>query len=673
VTGSGAHVTEDRANAPKLSNSSAQDLLLRQFPAVAWTVDRELRVTSWAGRAMLDLGFKESDFIGVPINTVPGFDTDPAPVIQAHLLALQGHAGEFTTTWHGRDFHGHVEPLHENGHLIGCVGVSLDITDLNREAANAAKGMRFRLALGTLLEEVLNDPSEEHLYQRMVEIAIDAIPEAQAGSLWIGDGDCYRLAAAVGFDGQALAGVSFTRDEMHNGAANAAELQAGMEAMLRSDPEKAKRILSSGPAETIRTTLSLPVQANGTTLAFFQLHNFDREDAFADDHPSTMARVFATQVGALLERLKLEQDLRAGRRHRERLIAEYKSLAEFSVEIEKIHDTDELIEQGMERVLRTLGFDVAMIAEVKEDSLHFTRLRGLVTPELRATLSAPMPLGQGLNGRVALTGEDMFVEDYPAWSDGYERYRASGVESILVLPIRRAGRVAYTISFGTINRTAHVDESALRVARGFVARLENAFERVQYLEEIEATREATFRALGLALEYRDLETRGHTDRVVGLTRRFANELAIDGNLLQALVWGAYLHDIGKVAVPDTILLKPGKLTDEEFAVIRQHTIYGAEMTRGIPFLPTETRQVIRNHHERWDGRGYPDALAGNEIPLLARMFSLVDVYDALTSERPYKRAWSHDEAVQEIRSQAGKQFDAELARAFLSSLVPAVV
>src|SRR5690606_28742610 len=137
----------------------------------------------------------------------------------------------------------------------------------------------------------------------------------------------------------------------------------------------------------------------------------------------------------------------------------------------------------------------------------------------------------------------------------------------------------------TINRQASIGESDLRIASGFVARLENAFERVQYLEEIEATRDATFRALGLALEYRDLETRGHTDRVVDLACRFADELTLGAEQRQALAWGAYLHDIGKIAVPDTILLKPGKLTDEELAVIRQHTVYGAEMTRGIPFLP----------------------------------------------------------------------------------------
>ena len=229
----------------------------------------------------------------------------------------------------------------------------------------------------------------------------------------------------------------------------------------------------------------------------------------------------------------------------------------------------------------------------------------------------------------------------------------------------------HTLAFATIKRHAALDYYALRIARGFVKRLENAFERAYHLQEIKATREATFRSLGMAPEYRDLETRGHTDRVVNLARCFADAVGLDPEQRQALAWGAYLHDLGKLAVPDAILLKPAKLTAEEFAAIRRHTLYGVEMVRDIAFLPAETVAVVRSHHERWDGGGYPDGLAGGDIPLLARMFSLVDVYDALTSERPYKRAWTHADAVTELQKQAGSQFDPHLVPLFLAALTEA--
>ena len=204
---------------------------------------------------------------------------------------------------------------------------------------------------------------------------------------------------------------------------------------------------------------------------------------------------------------------------------------------------------------------------------------------------------------------------------------------------------------------------------GVVINTRDVTERVAHLREIEATREATFRALGLALEYRDLETKGHTDRVVDMSQRFAVALGLDDGQHQAITWGAYLHDLGKVAMPDAILLKPGRLTVEEFAVIKRHTLIGEDMCRDIPFLPATTLELIRSHHERWDGAGYPDGLAGDAIPLKARMFAIVDVYDALTSERPYKPAWSRDEAVAELKRQSGAQFDAELIRVFLEHVL----
>jgi HD-GYP domain-containing protein (c-di-GMP phosphodiesterase class II) len=138
--------------------------------------------------------------------------------------------------------------------------------------------------------------------------------------------------------------------------------------------------------------------------------------------------------------------------------------------------------------------------------------------------------------------------------------------------------------------------------------------------------------------------------------------------MQALAWGAYLHDIGKIAVPDSILLKQGALTQEEWAVIREHPERGFEMLKDLNFLPIETLEIVLYHQERLNGSGYPEARVGNDIPFLARLFAVVDVYDALTSERPYKAAWSHQEAMLELHRQAGKTLDQSLIVAFEQSL-----
>ncbi len=191
-----------------------------------------------------------------------------------------------------------------------------------------------------------------------------------------------------------------------------------------------------------------------------------------------------------------------------------------------------------------------------------------------------------------------------------------------------------------------------------------AIEREAHVRQVEATREGALLALGLALERRDFETSGHTERVVELCTALGQELGLDPAEMEGLRQGAYLHDLGKLAVPDAVLLKPGKLTASEYDVMRRHAEIGFDVTAHIPALHPLARQVIRHHHERYDGGGYPTGRRGEDIPLVARVFSVVDVFDALVNTRPYKSAWTREEALAEIRSQVGRQFDPGVVDAF---------
>ncbi len=185
-------------------------------------------------------------------------------------------------------------------------------------------------------------------------------------------------------------------------------------------------------------------------------------------------------------------------------------------------------------------------------------------------------------------------------------------------------------------------------------------------------KEAAIQALGVAVEFRDSEVKGHTDRVTDLAVRTGEMLMLSSDLQEALRWGAYLHDLGKVTTPDAILHKPGELSADEWVVMRRHVEAGHQVATLLPFLPEATLQTILYHHERWDGAGYPHGLAGSEIPLTARIFSVCDVYDALTSDRPYKKAWSHEDALAEIQAQSGRQFDPAVVRAFVALCQPDV-
>jgi response regulator RpfG family c-di-GMP phosphodiesterase len=181
--------------------------------------------------------------------------------------------------------------------------------------------------------------------------------------------------------------------------------------------------------------------------------------------------------------------------------------------------------------------------------------------------------------------------------------------------------------------------------------------------------EGSLQALGIALEYRDFESRGHTEAVVHLSHQLGTVLGLGEQSLEHLRYGAYLHDLGKLALPDDILLKPGKLTPEEIGRMKEHSSKGFEMAGRISGLSSEVLSVIRHHHERWDGLGYPDKLEGEAIPLLARIFTICDVYDALLSKRVYKQPWAKEDALSEIRVQQGRQFDPVIAVAFLDMMV----
>lgn len=657
--------------ADALNDKNVLAALLRRFPGVAWVVDADMRVTAFSSGAALGATPLERHPVGQPLNELLESAGNPQRALAAHCNALTGEVREFHLNWKGREYEARAEPLRsDTGEISGCLCTAVDVTRERALAATVEFGYRFRHALTGLWDEFFdgNTLRAEH-YQRVGELALGAVPNAQSVSIWrrLGTEDEFTAVGAVGLNLSAYEGLKFSASELERGRRAGPELTAGYAELEKTHPEMIRQLRSAGPIERIRATLAKPVNVNGEVVAYFHFHNYERADAFGE-YAAEMARVFALQLSNLLMRSDLERDLREHQESLTRLVGEYKQLASFGAEIETIHDTEELIERGITRLLDALNFDAALFGDVLGDQLHFTRVRGIADPTLRRRLKKPIEYGKGVNWRAILSGRPAFIESYPSWGGSHDAYRESGIASVLSIPVRRADAVRHVISFATLGRPGRVSEENVRVAEGFVSRLENAFERVEYLREIEATREATFRSLGLALEYRDLETRGHTDRVVELAFRFAEALEMSSELRRALVWGAYLHDIGKIAVPDNILLKPGRLSAAEFEIVKQHTIFGDEMTRDIPFLPNGTREVIRSHHERWDGSGYPDGLAGSDVPLLARMFSLIDVFDALTSSRPYKRAWSFRRAAGELELQAGAQFDPELTERFLKML-----
>jgi ribonuclease P protein subunit RPR2 len=260
---------------------------------------------------------------------------------------------------------------------------------------------------------------------------------------------------------------------------------------------------------------------------------------------------------------------------------------------------------------------------------------------------------------VILTGADTATGEAAraARADGFLRKPFSPLELIAVVE-QQLGRVDHGLGRRDSPRPeeqvqlyAQDLRQLLEVERGQRALLQHAYRQ-------------TVGALAAALESKDLGTSAHSQRVL----RYATELArtVDDMLLDepSIEYGFLLHDVGKIGIPDGILSKRGPLTGSERSVLETHTLLGEQMLGGVSLLAGGGIRVVRSHHERWDGKGYPDRLAGLDIPLGARVFAVADALDAMTSDRPYRAALPWDDAVAEIAAQAGRQFDPLVAEAF---------
>ncbi len=251
---------------------------------------------------------------------------------------------------------------------------------------------------------------------------------------------------------------------------------------------------------------------------------------------------------------------------------------------------------------------------------------------------------------------------------------AGTMRSLLYVPLLAGDHAEGVMIVGTQDAARHYSEVEVDVCRMLSAQIALALTNARLFEsaqlaaaELSCAYDATLEGWSLALELRDEETSGHTERAAALAVELASRLGVPDTDLSHVRRGALLHDIGKMAVPDSILRKPGSLTKEEWAVMRRHPEYAHGFLSQIEYLEPAL-DIPYCHHERWNGTGYPRGLKGEEIPLSARIFAVIDVYDALVSDRPYREAWTHEDAVQHIKTQAGIHFDPQVVEVFLERL-----
>jgi response regulator RpfG family c-di-GMP phosphodiesterase len=285
-----------------------------------------------------------------------------------------------------------------------------------------------------------------------------------------------------------------------------------------------------------------------------------------------------------------------------------------------------------------------------------------------------LKLGEGCAGRVALERELLNVPNLKENQMEFGRSPLFMVEGFIAyygVPLIAKGRVLGVLEM--FHRSPlHPDADWLNFLNMIAGQAAIAIDNAVMFRELQRSNvelslayDATIEGLSRALDLRDKETEEHTRRVSDTTVRLAAHLGVDGSNLIHIRRGAVLHDIGKVAIPDRILFKPGPLADDEWTIMRRHPTIAVDLLAPVSYL-APAMEIPHWHHEKWDGTGYPDRLHGDAIPFSARLFALVDVYDALTSNRPYRSAWSKQETLQYIESQSGKHFDPAIVPKFMN-------
>jgi PAS domain S-box-containing protein len=418
----------------------------------------------------------------------------------------------------------------------------------------------------------------------------------------------------------------------------------------------------------IRSAIGVPMLYRGELIGVLTVgERGERDRPFTSDDVRLLT-LFAAQAASAVHNVRLFEEVH-------RRMEQLQALHDIDTAITSSLDVRVTLTVFLDKVTGTLGVDAADVLLLNEASrtLEYVAGRGFRTSALQ---HSRLPLNRGYAGQAAAERRTIVVPDLAAAPGEFHRsplLREEGFVSYVACPLITKGQVKGVLE---LFRRSPLDpapgwQAFLATLTGQAAIAIDNATLVSDLQkanvDLALAYDTTLEGWSRALDLRDQETEGHTQRVTELTLRLARAMGVREEELIHIRRGALLHDIGKMGIPDSILLKPGPLTAEEWAIMRRHPVFAFQLLHPIPHL-RQALDIPLYHHERWDGAGYPQGLAGEQIPLAARIFAVADVWDALRSDRPYRSAWSESEARAYIVREAGQHFDPRVVEAFLRML-----
>lgn len=502
--------------------------------------------------------------------------------------------------------------------------------------------------LHAITHAAVNAKSEDDLLERATEIIGASIYPDQFGFLMLDEDGQYLTVSHYyrGVNGE-LHGRRFALSQ-----GIAGHVAATGKPWRVPDVRKEPNYFLVNPS--MRSELCVPILGNNNRVLGVINAESAQLDAFTEAD-MRLLNTIAGQLGTAIEKLRLFQSEQKQREQSE-------TLREVAAILGSATDSSRVLDLILEQLKRVVPFDSASIQILKGDTLSIRAVAGTLDTSI---------IGYEISVRddklahpMIFEHRTVLYEDIAEHPDWLHAPGASGVKSWIGAPLIVRGECigVLTVDGYEVNQFNPGDA---QLVSSFAIHAGIALENARLLEEAEDAYVQTVSALASAIDVRDSYTSGHSQRLAELAVKIGQAMGCDKDELEDIRWGALLHDIGKIGVPDDILRKPSSLENHEMEIMRQHPEIGARIVEGVKNLAT-VAPIIRAHQERYDGSGYPDGLQADAIPRIARIISVADAYVAMTDERVYRKARSHEAALKEIERCAGSQFDPKVVNAFLT-------
>lgn len=650
-------------------------MLFESNPHPMWVYDREtLRFLAVNDAAIAHYGYSLEEFLSMTIKDVR--PSNDVPALLQHLENIN-EMDQTSSEWQHRKKDGTFIQVEITSHTLEWLERSArlvlahDITEQKQAEASLKQRdkelelrnlelMRLYRASEALLTGALDELAE--LGQTIVQTVLQEFEQSNCSLLLLkqGSGDLERVAVAGPY-----------AQEVGNAALNlnkpglvAKALRTG-QIINAADVSKEDEYAPNWAAA--RSELVIPLKIGSNIIGALDVQS-PEPNAFHENDERLMS-IFADRAALGLERTRLHEKTL---KQLERLGA----LRMIDLAISNSLDLRISINVVLEQTIKQLGVDAACVLLLKPEHgrLEYAMGHGFRTREIETT---NLRLGDGLAGRAALERRIVSFEDSPAGAKDFTRKKLLADEqfvSYFGVPLIARGEVKGVLE--VFHRAAlKPDMEWLNFLDNLSWQTAIAVDNTLLVQGMQRSNtnlilayEATIEGWSHALDLRDKETEGHTQRVTDMTLKLARALKVEEEEIPHIRRGALLHDIGKMGVPDHILLKEGPLTDAEWDIMRMHPQFAYDLLSPIAYLK-EALDIPYCHHEKWDGTGYPRGLSDTRIPFAARIFAVVDVWDAITSDRPYRKKWTKQKAIKYIREQSGKQFEPAIVKVFLNEII----